>query len=94
MTPTEVAVGAARSAARKRLLRAVPVLGLLLSAALVAHKVRAKGWTRGGIDAALDLTPVVGRLKAVYEWLTGGDLISPPPGRAAATTSMDRRPSI
>lgn len=66
--------------ARGRLMRAVPVLGMLVSLFYVVHKLRTKGLRRGGLDVALDLTPGVGRAKAVYESFRG-DLIPPPPPR-------------
>jgi len=61
---------------RRRLVRTIPVLGTLFAALHVVHKIRVKGARRGGIDAALDLTPVVGRIKAAYE-LFRGDVIAP-----------------
>ena len=61
---------------RRRLMRAVPVLGFALAAYSVVQRVRTKGVRRGGLDALLDLTPVVGRIKAVYETFAG-DIITP-----------------
>ena len=62
-------------AAKRRLARAVPVLGVAFAAAHAAQKLRDKGAVRGAIDVALDLTPVVGRAKAIYEFFRG-DLIA------------------
>lgn len=62
---------------RRRLARAIPILGVGFAALHAGQKVRDKGWARGGADAALDLTPYVGRVKAVYE-LFRGDIIAPP----------------
>ena len=64
-------------AAKRGLVKAVPVVGTAFAASGVANRIREKGWVRGGIDAALDLTPVVGRAKALYEFFRG-DLIDPP----------------
>jgi hypothetical protein len=61
---------------RRRLGRAIPALGLALVAYSLVQRVRAKGLRRGGLDALLDLTPVVGQVKAVYE-LFAGDIITP-----------------
>jgi hypothetical protein len=61
---------------RRRLARAIPALGLALVAYSVVQRVRAKGLRRGGLDTLLDLTPVVGQVKAVYE-LFAGDIITP-----------------
>lgn len=62
---------------RRRLARAIPVLGVGFAALHAGQKIRHKGWARGGADAALDLTPYVGRAKALYE-LFRGDIIPPP----------------
>lgn len=56
--------------------RALPVIGVLASAFYVVRRIRAKGALRGGVDTALDMTPFVGRLKAIYE-LFAGDVIPP-----------------
>lgn len=82
METKELAKQAAVRGAKWKLARAIPVLGIVFSAFFVVQKIRAKGARRGGVDAALDLTPVVGRLKAVYEFFRG-DIISPPPDRLA-----------
>jgi len=63
-------------AARRRLARAVPVVGVAFAVFHAAQKIRAKGHVRGAIDVALDLTPVVGRAKAIYEFFRG-DIIGP-----------------
>ncbi len=66
-----------RRGVRRKLVRVVPVIGMAFAAAHVGRIVRAKGPARGLADAALDLLPVVGPLKAVTELLVG-DLIQPP----------------
>jgi hypothetical protein len=71
-------------AARRRLVRAVPVLGVAFAAFHAAQKIREKGYVRGAIDVALDLTPVVGRAKAVYEFFRG-DIIGPDLDRSATS---------
>lgn len=63
-------------AARRRLARAVPVVGSAVAALQAANTIRRKGWVRGAADVALDLTPYVGRVKAIYE-LCRGELIPP-----------------
>jgi hypothetical protein len=70
-------------AARRRLARAVPVVGVGFAALHAAQTIRAKGRVRGAIDVALDLTPVVGRAKAIYEFFRG-DIIGPDPEDRAA----------
>jgi hypothetical protein len=62
--------------AKRRLARAVPIVGIAFAVAHAAQKIKTKGYVRGGIDVALDLTPVVGRVKAIYEFFRG-DLLGP-----------------
>ncbi|MDQ3035241.1 MAG: hypothetical protein M3Y87_22735 [Myxococcota bacterium] len=76
METQEIAKDLAKRGAKWKLARAIPVLGIVFSAMFVVHKIRTKGARRGGVDAALDMTPVVGRLKAVYEFFRG-DIIQP-----------------
>lgn len=70
----------ATTSAQRKLLRAIPVLGLFLSVLYVVRTIRAKGVARGSVDAALDMTPGVGRAKALVEAFRG-DLIPPKPRR-------------
>ncbi|NJK88449.1 MAG: hypothetical protein HC923_03000 [Myxococcales bacterium] len=56
------------------LVRAVPGLGWVLALMRVRRKIQRKGWSRGGLDAGLDLVPIVGRGKNLIEIFTG-DLI-------------------
>lgn len=72
----------AQHGAKRKLVRAIPFLGSVFSALYVAQRIRTKGVRRGAVDAALDLTPIVGQLKAVYE-LFRGDIIAPPDTRHA-----------
>ena len=71
---------AVHKVAARKLLRAIPVVGAVVAATYAYRNVREKGLKRGAIDTALDMTPVVGRIKAVTELVTG-DLIPPPPVR-------------
>lgn len=68
--------------ATRKLLKAVPVLGAVFAATLAYRKVQEKGLARGAVDTALDLTPIVGRIKALTEIFTG-DLIRAAPGERA-----------
>ena len=68
---------------RRKLIRAIPLVGPIFAVFHVAETIREKGPARGGLDAALDLTPVVGRAKALYEAFKG-DIIAAPPGHATA----------
>ncbi len=63
-------------AARRKLVRAMPVVGTAIIALEARGRIREKGATRGAIDIALDLAPVIGTAKAIYEALYG-DLIRP-----------------
>lgn len=72
-----------RRGARRRLVRLIPVVGVVFAAVHVRRTVRAKGPMHGSVDAALDLLPIVGPIKAVAELLVG-DLIGPRKDPAAA----------
>lgn len=71
MQPRQIVQRLATRRVRKSLIRAIPVLGTAFAASHVVRSVRAKGARRGGFDAALDLTPIVGTVKAIYESFRG-----------------------
>jgi hypothetical protein len=62
----------------RRLARTVPVLGAVVSLAVLGDSVRRKGLLLGLIDTGLDALPVVGAVKGGLELLTG-DLITERP---------------
>jgi hypothetical protein len=62
----------------RRLARSVPVLGAVVSLAVVGDAVRRKGLLLGLLDTGLDALPVVGALKGGVELVTG-DLIAERP---------------
>jgi hypothetical protein len=85
MDPTAARKSAKKLATRvalRRLVRAVPLLGAVVALVSIRQRVQEKGTARGVLDVALDVTPFVGRAKAVYE-IFEGDLI-PPAARAQA----------
>jgi hypothetical protein len=59
----------------RRVARTVPVLGAVVSLAVLGEAVRRKGLILGLLDTGLDALPVVGALKGGVELLTG-DLIT------------------
>lgn len=65
----------------KRLVKPIPVVGTAFVLGMAAHEIRKKGLKNGAIHVGLDVTPVVGTLKAVVELFTG-DLL--PDKEAAA----------
>ena len=67
----------------KRLLKAVPVVGLVFGVGFAAYEIRKKGLLRGTVHVGLDVTPFVGTAKNVVEIFTG-DLI---PDRAVLPKS-------
>ena len=69
----------------RRVARTVPVLGAVVSLAVLGDAVRRKGLVLGLLDTGLDALPVVGALKGGVELITG-DLIErqPPPALDAA----------
>jgi hypothetical protein len=62
-------------------IRAIPFVGAVVSVFFIVRKIRDEGVVRGGADAALDMTPGVGRAKAVYETLDGEILPAEDEGR-------------
>jgi hypothetical protein len=59
----------------RRVARTVPVLGAVVSLAVLGEAVRRKGLLLGLLDTGLDALPVVGALKGGVEMITG-DLIT------------------
>ena len=57
------------------LFRSVPWVGVVFALAVLASTVRRKGVLRGALDAALDVTPVLGGLKMIAEKMRGRDFI-------------------
>ena len=68
----------------KRVAKPIPIIGTVVVLATAYAVLRRKGLLRGGLDVALDATPVVGSLKGAVELVTG-DLI---PDRAARGRSL------
>ncbi|MDQ4121828.1 MAG: hypothetical protein M3209_10330 [Acidobacteriota bacterium] len=62
----------------KRVIKPLPVVGTALAIGLVGYSIKKKGWIRGVVHSALDVTPVVGTAKNVVEFFTG-DLIPDKP---------------
>jgi len=72
----------------RRLARTVPVVGVVLSVAVLGEAVRRKGLLRGVLDTGLDALPVVGALKGGLELLTG-DLIADRDGARSRSLEHD-----
>ena len=58
-----------------KLTRMVPWVGVVFALAVLASTVRRKGVLRGALDAALDVTPVLGGVKMIAEKIRGRDFI-------------------
>ena len=58
----------------RRIAKPIPIIGTAVVLATAYAVLRRKGLLRGGLDVALDATPVVGSLKGAVELVTG-DLI-------------------
>jgi hypothetical protein len=65
-----------------KLTRMVPWVGAVFALAVLASTMRRKGVVRGALDAALDVTPVIGGIKMIAEKIRGRDFIPdrPPVG--------------
>jgi hypothetical protein len=66
----------------RKLATAIPWIGAAIALATVAGTMRRKGVMRGGVDTALNATPILGAMKNVVEVVRGRDFI---PDRATAT---------
>ena len=55
----------------KKLLKAIPYVGPLISVGFAGHEIKKKGLVPGVIHVGLDVTPVVGTAKNVVEIFTG-----------------------
>lgn len=55
----------------KRLIKAIPVIGPVLSVGLAGQEIRNKGLVPGVVHVGLDVTPWVGTAKNVIEIVTG-----------------------
>ncbi len=71
----------------KRIAKPIPIIGTAVVVMTAYAVLRRKGLLRGGLDVALDATPVVGSVKGVVELVTG-DLI---PDRDEADTQDRKR---
>ncbi len=66
-----------------KLTRMVPWVGAVFALAVLASTMRRKGILGGALDAALDVTPVLGGVKMIAEKMRGRDFIPDrPPVRA------------
>lgn len=68
--------------AMRKLVRAMPFVGPAVIAVQARRTLREKGARRGALDIALDLAPLIGTAKVLYEALYG-DLIQPRAEHAA-----------
>lgn len=62
----------------KKIGKAVPVIGGILTVGLVGYDIKKKGVVKGVINSGLDAIPVIGTAKNVVEFFTG-DLLSDKP---------------
>ncbi|HYO62189.1 MAG TPA: hypothetical protein VER08_00890 [Pyrinomonadaceae bacterium] len=73
----------------KRLVKPIPVVGTAFALGMAAHEIRKKGLRNGALHVGLDVTPVVGTLKAVVEIFTG-DLLPDKEPSSSLTTARRR----
>ena len=55
----------------KKVVKAIPYVGAIVSIVFIGHAIKKKGLLRGAAHVALDVTPVVGTAKNVIEIVTG-----------------------
>lgn len=58
----------------KKILKAIPIIGPVITVAFAGHDIKKKGLLPGAVHVGLDVTPIVGTAKNVVEIFTG-DLI-------------------
>jgi hypothetical protein len=73
----------------KKLLKAIPVIGPVLTVGFAGHDIHKKGLGPGALHVGLDVIPVVGTAKNVIEIFTG-DWIPDKP----STTQLKQPPQV
>lgn len=63
----------------KKLIKAIPYVGAVVSVVFAGHAIRKKGLLPGAVHVGLDVTPVVGTAKNVIEIVTGDWIPDKPP---------------
>ena len=73
----------------KKLVKAIPYIGAVVSVAFVGHAIRKKGIIKGAVHVGLDVTPVVGTAKNVIEIVTGDWIPDKPPKQMSPASPQD-----
>ena len=68
----------------KKLVKAIPYVGAIVSVVFAGHAIRKKGLLPGAVHVGLDVTPVVGTAKNVIEIVTGDWIPDKPPKTQAS----------
>jgi hypothetical protein len=68
----------------KKVVKAIPYVGAIVSVVFIGHAIKKKGLLRGAAHVALDVTPVVGTAKNVIEIVTGDWIPDKPSAKAAS----------
>jgi hypothetical protein len=76
----------------KKLVKAIPYIGAVISVVFIGHAIKKKGLLRGAAHVALDVTPVVGTAKNVIELVTG-DWIPDKAPKTQATLETRQTPA-
>lgn len=63
----------------KKLIKAIPYVGAVVSVVFAGHAIKKKGLLPGAVHVGLDVTPVVGTAKNVIEIVTGDWIPDKPP---------------
>ncbi len=63
----------------RRAARTMPIVGVALAAVAVVGTMKRKGVLRGGLDTALNATPLLGAMKNIAESVRGRDFIADRP---------------
>jgi S1-C subfamily serine protease len=68
----------------KKLIKAIPYVGAVVSVVFAGHAIRKKGLLPGAVHVGLDVTPVVGTAKNVIEIVTGDWIPDKPSAKAVS----------
>jgi len=75
----------------KKLLKAIPIIGPVITVGFAGHDIKKKGLVPGGVHLALDVTPVVGTAKNLVEIVTG-DWIPDKTSKSAGPITAPQKP--
>ncbi len=77
----------------KKLLKAIPIIGPVVTVGFAGHDIKKKGIVPGAVHVGLDVTPVVGTAKNLVEIFTGDLIPDKPPKQSGPPKPENSAPS-